>query len=202
MNFAAPWPTRLAGVWFVSNYVFITGSIFLDVSYLGDIIDPWGGDVYVWDHCPGLDRSRDMDGITISQDKWGQSAIGAGFTVVPNHLIALNQFTTEERQISPTEMVVILQLLAAWWSKDRLPFPSKSTIAARAGLSARQVQRAISSLEEKRYVERVTRFSTNKARTSNEFKLDGLVDAVKHAADSQPAAFKRLLPKAELAEVE
>lgn len=143
-----------------------------------------------------------MDGVTISQDKWGQSAIGAGFTVVPNHLIALNQFVTEERRISPTEMIVILQLLAAWWSKDRLPFPSKATIAARAGLSSRQVQRALTSLEQKKYLERITRFSTNKARTSNEFKLDGLVEAVKHAADNQPAAFKRLIPKTELAEAE
>lgn len=135
-----------------------------------------------------------MDGVLSSQEKWGPEAIAAGFTVLPNHFLALNQFVDEQKALSPTEMLVVLQILAAWWSKDRLPFPSKATIATRAGLSPRQVQRALTALEQKGYIERVTRYSTNQARTSNQFKLDGLVTAVMNAAREHPAAFKRQAP--------
>ncbi|WP_230190534.1 helix-turn-helix domain-containing protein [Sphingobium sp. CECT 9361] len=135
-----------------------------------------------------------MDGVLSSQEKWGLEAIAAGFTVLPNHFLALNQFVEEEKSLSPTEMIVMLQILSAWWSKDRLPFPSKATIATRSGLSPRQVQRAITSLEKKEYIERISRYSTNQGRTSNQFKLTGLVGAVMKAAKEHPAAFKRQSP--------
>lgn len=135
-----------------------------------------------------------MDGVLSSQEKWGPEAIAAGFTVLPNHFIALNQFAEEGKTLSPTEMLVVLQILSAWWSKDRLPFPSKATIATRSGLSPRQVQRALTALEQKGYIERITRYSTNQARTSNQFKLTGLVTAVINAAKEHPAAFKRQAP--------
>lgn len=133
-----------------------------------------------------------MDGLTSGKTKWGEEAIKAGFTLVPNHLLAFNQFEpNEEKRISPTEMLVALQILASWWAADKLPFPSKTTIAARAGLSPRQVQRALGSLDEKGYIKRISRFTTNRARTSNQFDVSGLVDAVKQAAVNNPHAFKR-----------
>ena len=134
-----------------------------------------------------------MDGVQVSQEKWGKQAIAAGFTVLPNHFLAINQFVPDDKKLSPTEMLVILQILLAWWSKDRLPFPSKATIGTRSGLSTRQVQRALTALEHKGYIERVIRFSTNRARTSNQFELAGIVSAVMQAAESNPAAFKRAL---------
>jgi len=96
-----------------------------------------------------------------------------------------------DRQVSPTEMVVLLQILAAWWSVDRLPFPSKSTIGRRAGLSPRQVQRALSSLEEKQFLARVARYSSNRARSSNEYDISGLVNLVRKLGEAYPDAFKR-----------
>jgi predicted transcriptional regulator len=131
-----------------------------------------------------------MDGIASSQEKWGADAISAGFTVVPNHLIAINQFVDQAKRLSPTEMLVVLQILQAWWAKDRLPFPSKATIASRAGLSPRQVQRALTSLEAKEYIQRVKRFAANQGRTSNQYDLDGLVRTVMAVAARNPTAFK------------
>ena len=132
-----------------------------------------------------------MDGVVSSKDKWGSDAISAGFTVLPNHFISLNQFVEDDKKISPTEMIVILQILSAWWSKDRLPFPSKATIGTRSGLSARQVQRALTGLEDKGYINRLVRFNRNQARASNQFDLSGLVSAVANAAERHPGAFKR-----------
>lgn len=138
-----------------------------------------------------MESHRDMDGASNSEEKWGSKAISAGFTVLPNHFISLNQFAPEEKRLTPTEMLVVLQILAAWWSKDRLPFPSKSTIAARAGLSPRQVQRALTGLEDKGYIKRLVRYNRSQARASNQFELSGLVTAVVQAAESNPGAFKR-----------
>ena len=114
-----------------------------------------------------------------------------GFSVLPNHLISLNQFLPEEKQLSPTEMLVVLQIISSWWSKERLPFPSKATIATRAGLSPRQVQRALTALEGKGFVQRLTRYNRSQARASNQYDLAGLVTAVTGAAESNPSAFKR-----------
>lgn len=132
-----------------------------------------------------------MDGVARTQQKWGEAATAAGFTVLPNHLLSINQFVGDARQISPTEMVVLLQLLAAWWSADKMPFPSKATIGKRAGLSPRQVQRALSSLEAKEYLKRKARFGSNKGRASNEYDVSGVAEVVRRLGDAYPEAFKR-----------
>jgi len=132
-----------------------------------------------------------MDGIVSSEQKWGSAAINAGFSILPNHFISINQFVQEEARITPTEMLVVLQIISSWWSKERLPFPSKATIAARAGLSPRQVQRALTALEQKGYIERLTRYNRSQARASNQYDLSGLVAAVVKAAEENPGAFKR-----------
>lgn len=131
-----------------------------------------------------------MDGITISEEKWGKDAISAGFTVIPSHLMAINQFLPEDDRVSPTEMVVLLQVLSSWWSKERMPFPSKATIGQRAGLSPRQVQRALTGLESKGFIERQARSSSSRGRTSNQYNLDGVVTKVATAAKANPRAFK------------
>jgi hypothetical protein len=126
-----------------------------------------------------------------TDEKWGPAAITAGFTLLPNHLIGLNQFVAEERHVTPTEMFVLLQLLSAWWQAERLPFPSKATIARRTGLSPRQIQRAMTGLEEKQYLRRVERYNEARGRMSNYYNLSGLVQAVTEAALAEPQAFRR-----------
>jgi hypothetical protein len=131
------------------------------------------------------------EGVARTVEKWGPEATSAGFTVLPNHLLAINQFVPKDAQLSPTEMLVLLQIVASWWSADRLPFPSKATIATRSGLSPRQVQRALSALETKGVINRRARFGVNRARSSNEYDLTGLVESVRKAATAHPTAFRR-----------
>lgn len=132
------------------------------------------------------------NGITRTQEKWGSSALEAGFTIIPNHLLAMNQYLPVERQVSPTEMLVLLQILLAWWSSDRLPFPSKAAIAARAALSTRQVQRALSALESKGLLQRTARFSGGRGRMSNSYDPAGLVRTVDELAKLHPNIFKNV----------
>lgn len=126
-----------------------------------------------------------------TEEKWGSAVARAGFTVVPNHLLALNQILPRERRVSPTELHVLLLLLASWWSVDRAPFPSKTTLGRRAGLSTRQVQRALSGLEAKGLLRRQARSAKDRGRMSNSYDLTGLVSVVQELVQQQPNIFKR-----------
>lgn len=74
--------------------------------------------------------------------KYGEASI-AGFQVVPDlllkHQAALG--------LSPTDLVVLLNILMHWWYPRQKPFPRSTTISTRMGVSPRTVQRSISRLE-------------------------------------------------------
>lgn len=49
--------------------------------------------------------------------KWGKEVAAGGFTQIPNHLIRINMFVHDNIKLSPTEMLVLLPLVASWWKK-------------------------------------------------------------------------------------
>lgn len=110
-----------------------------------------------------LDRDDRSPVDTISE-RWG-GAVKAGFTPVPNSLVKAQA----ELQLSPNEVVVILNLLVHWWHRDHLPRPRTTTIAKRSGLTLRAVQRGLQGLTKKGLVERI---EGNDGRTY--YGLDGL----------------------------
>jgi hypothetical protein len=130
-----------------------------------------------------------QEGLTRTKEKWGKTVVDAGFTILPNHLLALNQFLEPERRLTPTEMFVLLQVLIAWWSADRLPFPSKASLAARTALSTRQIQRALAALEEKGFLTRTARYQSGRGRMSNLYDPSGLVGIIGEFAAKQPNIF-------------
>lgn len=126
-------------------------------------------------------------GSQVTQEKWGAVVAKAGFTIVPNHLVAYNQFVPDDEKLSATELYVLLQILLHWWGDAQMPFPSKTTLAVRTGLSPRQVQRVLGSLEEKELIRRVARFGDNNSgRMSNAFDLEPLVSKLKMLARQYP----------------
>jgi DNA-binding MarR family transcriptional regulator len=136
------------------------------------------------------DRRAVADGQTFVQ-RWGEQVAAAGFTSVPNYLLSINQFMDKNHRLSSTELLVLLQILSYWWYANQLPFPSKSIISKRLGLSPRQVQRALNGLEQKELIERVARFSSDKGRrTSNSYHMTRLIDKVRNLAAQHPAAFR------------
>lgn len=122
--------------------------------------------------------------------KWGDDALQAGFTILPNHLIAINQFLPSSQRLSPTEIIVLLNVVSFWWGAEKMPFPSNTTLALRCGISPRQVQRAIKTLEAGGLVRRRVRFSATGTRMTNELDLRGLVSAINTLARQTPDAFK------------
>ena len=84
------------------------------------------------------------------QEKWG-IALDGGFLLIPVLLLKRQK----ELLLDNTELVVLLNLLAAWWEKTKRPYPRATTIASRIGVTARTVQRSLVKLEEKGLILRV-----------------------------------------------
>lgn len=134
-----------------------------------------------------------MQGEKKSDDiatKWGRDVASAGFAQIPNYLLRINQFAAEDERLSAVELLLLIQLAAAWWKKDELPFPSMKTLALRCGTSERQVLRAIKRLEAVPLLKRITRKRKGIIAT-NAYDLSPLVEVLQVVAESYPPERRR-----------
>lgn len=129
------------------------------------------------------------------EEKWGTLVAQRGFAQVPNHLLLLNVFLDEEHQLTPTELLILIQLVGTWWRTNDLPFPSLSTIATRCGVSARQVQRSINRLNELGFIKRVHRRSKG-IMANNAYDLAPLARLLENVAKAFPNPYPRSVDKA------
>jgi predicted transcriptional regulator len=85
------------------------------------------------------------------KDKW-QGAVGprSGFVAVPMALLRLQT----KLKLTPTDLVVLVNLLAHWWQSDRNVFPRSTTIATRMGVDKRTVQRSTQKMVKAGLIER------------------------------------------------
>lgn len=134
-----------------------------------------------------------VDGEATSSDvagKWGVLVAERGFAQLPNYLLFLNQFLDDDHKLSPIELLVLIELAATWWKKSELPFPSMATLAARVGVSERQIQRAVTTLEKGQFLKRVKRRSSG-IISSNAYDLGPLASVLEDVAKAFPNAFPR-----------
>ena len=110
-----------------------------------------------------------------SADKWGAEVMALGFCVLPSLLLRAQQ----RLGLNPTQLAVLLQLADFWWDQKRKPFPKKSDLAERLGLSERQIQRHIADLEQAGLVSRIPRTRSRRGKISKEYDLSGLVARLK-----------------------
>ena len=110
-----------------------------------------------------------------SERKWGKAVMDLGFCIVPSLLLRAQR----RLKLTPTQLAVLMHLADYWWDVNRKPYPAKSTLGERLGLSARQVQRHIADLEEMGLVQRVERKAAHRGKLSNEYDLAGLVTRLK-----------------------
>ncbi len=128
-------------------------------------------------------------------EKWGIEVASRGFAQVPNYLLLLNQFLSPENRLSPTELMVLVQLAGSWWKKGEMPFPSMTTLATRCGVSPRQIQRAINRLEGLGLVRRVNRRQQG-IISSNAYDLAPLANLLGEVAKAFPNQFPRNVDRA------
>jgi AraC-like DNA-binding protein len=93
------------------------------------------------DDAKSAEAPADGTSPTLLEKKWGK-AVDSGFVAIPNVLLT----NYHELNITPTEFVVMLNIMLHWWSVENKPFPRVSTIARRLGTSSRTVQRALNHL--------------------------------------------------------
>lgn len=123
-------------------------------------------------------------------ERWGAEVGGRGFAQIPNYLMLLNTFLDEKNRLSPVELLLLIQLVGTWWRRGGMPFPSMGTLAARCGVSVRQIQRSITQLEKLELIKRVTR-ARKGLRASNAYDLSPLVVRLNEVAKAFPNEFPR-----------
>lgn len=125
-----------------------------------------------------------MDESTPSaiRQRWRGAVTSAetGFTAVPDVLIR----SQGQLKLSPTEMVVLLNILLHWWREDEWPYPRISTIGERMGASRRTVERAIRGLQEKGLVVHRRSEAVGDGPAARRFDLSGLIDILRSRAEA------------------
>jgi len=125
--------------------------------------------------------------------KWGKGVAERGFAQIPNYLLQINLYVHDDHKLSPVESLVLFHLVATWWKKDEMPFPSMNTLAERIGISERQVQRAIKALEEKGFLTK-KKMKVKGVIASNVYDLNPLVkilnDISEHFVNKNPRTIR------------
>lgn len=139
---------------------------------------------------PVAAKKRDVqEGLRRNEKKWTAPLMDAGWSVLPNVIL--------ERQhvldLDAVDVNILLHLVKHWWFPEKLPHPSKQTIADCMGIDASTVRRRIKRLEERGLIERRKRFDQRKGQQTNEYDLSGLVAAASHLPRkcSRPAGSER-----------
>lgn len=88
--------------------------------------------------------------ITVKEKWQGAVTDGSGFVAVPMSLLRLQS----KYALTPTDMLVLINLLAHWWDPARPVYPRSTTIAKRMGVTKRTVQRSTERLLKNGMLER------------------------------------------------
>jgi len=139
---------------------------------MADEISPSDGKIL---NLADLLASNGKDTRKASEKKFGKPVMDVGFCITPSLLMKAQA----RIGLNPVQFNIVMHLLDQWWTAERRPWPSKSTIAERMGMSARQIQRHIAEMEGAGLVKRIERTSPGKGKTSNEYDLSGLVKKLK-----------------------
>lgn len=130
-----------------------------------------------------MDASADYPAPdTRTREKWG-SAIDkgmTGFQIVPDMLIRNQQ----NLGLDATDIVVLLNILMYWWTKDNLPRPKLAVIARRMGVSKRTVERRVEKMEGLELLKRLPARKDKDPPGTKRFDVNGLVKELQRLADS------------------
>jgi len=131
---------------------------------------------------PKANGARQSHGI----GKWGDLGVG-GFQQVPDALLRHQGALG----LSPTDLVVLLNVTMHWWDSEVLPFPSTSSIARRMDTSRRTVERSLKHLKKLGLMKRLTPEERADGSTFRRFDFSGLIERLEQLADSDPQHFAR-----------
>jgi hypothetical protein len=118
-----------------------------------------------------------MDKVTNSQydpkSRWGEKLISGGFCIIPEKII--KQWGTTG--LDATDLALIANLAAFWWSSGNLPHPATSLLAKNLGVSKRTIERRIANMVNLGLLARVSvsKGVSGRAPEVTAFDLSGLI---------------------------
>lgn len=118
-----------------------------------------------------------MEKVTNSQydpkSRWGEKLISSGFCIIPERVIKKWGTTG----LDATDLALVANLAAYWWSSDNLPYPATSLLAKNLGVSKRTVERRIANMVNRGFLARVSVSKGAPGRTPDvtAFDLSGLI---------------------------
>lgn len=107
------------------------------------------------------------------EQRWTAPLIRAGYTVIPNAILLRQRAIG----IDSIDLNIIAQIASYWWSKEKLPYPSKQRIADAIGIDASTVRRRLAALEKAKLVRRIQRPGTHGGNDTNLYDLSPLIAA-------------------------
>jgi predicted transcriptional regulator len=114
----------------------------------------------------------------VLEEKWGKSVIAAGYTVMPTVVLKYQQ----RLKLDALDVNLLMHLVSYWWHKDNLPHPGKTALALAVNVDPSTVRRRLKALEERGFIKRVARRSSNKGSQTNLYDLSGLIEALEPLA--------------------
>lgn len=114
------------------------------------------------------------DALQENEKKWGSDLVKAGWTLVPNTIFMRQRALG----LNSLDINILLILLSHWWTADKLPFPSKKTIAEAIGCDPSTVRRRIQAMEAGGFLKRIERRVEKDRNKTNQYDFSGLIRAV------------------------
>lgn len=112
--------------------------------------------------------------------RFGDAVLEAGHTAIPN--LALNHYA--ELGLTPAEMLFAIHVWQHWWT-ERNPYPSLGTVAARMGVSRRQVRSYVHNLKAKGYLVVNDRQAEGLGQVTNEYDFAPFIQAIVSCEEKQ-----------------
>lgn len=107
------------------------------------------------------------------KERWGGPLIDAGYTVIPNAILLRMQALG----LDALDLAIIAHIASYWWSKEKLPFPSKASLAKGLRVDPSTIRRRIAKLEAGKLIRRVKRKGRHGGNDSNMYDLAPLIKA-------------------------
>lgn len=124
-----------------------------------------------------LDSKKEETKFNLKK-KWGSECIDSGFQVFPDVLLRCQRFM----DLEPIDVVILLNITMHWWKHDDLPYPRPSVIAKRMAVSTRTVERRISTLQQRGFLDRRPSEEV-RGKTVRKYDLSGLTAKLKEYAE-------------------
>jgi DNA replication protein DnaD len=109
-------------------------------------------------------------------EMYGSSTLKGGFLQLPNVILHLNKFLNKESALTPSELLVLINIIQYWRFADKPPFPSAAAISENTGLSIKAVYRSVESLASKNLLKITKSSSHPMLKEHNVYDLKDLIE--------------------------